>query len=80
MKRRVTREVVIFTMLLVTLALQMHSDLFSAPLTRFHTMQNRGNYTHPLLYSTAAYLLLLLVRWVAGVFVRRVHRRFTSSG
>lgn len=78
MKRRVTREVVIFTMLLVTLTVLKHPDLFSAPLTRFHTMQNRGNYTHPLLYSTAVYLLLLPIRWLAGVLIRRVRRRFTS--
>jgi hypothetical protein len=72
MLRIVIRETAIFMLLLVTLALLMHPDLFGNPGQRIALMQERDVYTHPLLYTALIYIILLLLRLI----VRAVRRLF----
>jgi H+/Cl- antiporter ClcA len=65
MQKIVIREVVIYTTLLVILALVMHPDLLSSTSERFSSMQERRNYFHPFIYAFFIYLFLLLFRFVA---------------
>jgi H+/Cl- antiporter ClcA len=64
MKSIVIREMTIYVILLVALALVMHPDLLSNPTERFSLMQERQNYFHPLIYTFVVYLFLFIVRFV----------------
>ncbi|MEO1938246.1 MAG: hypothetical protein ABGW85_06355 [Sulfurimonas sp.] len=63
MKSIVIREVTIFVILLVTLALLMHPDLLSDPTQRLALMQARANYAHPFFYAFFIYFFLFIVRF-----------------
>jgi hypothetical protein len=65
MQKIVIREVVIYTTLLVTLALVMHPDLLSSAFERFSSMQERRNYFHPFIYAFVVYLFLAFFRFLA---------------
>jgi hypothetical protein len=69
------REVAIYAILLVTLALLMHPDLLSNPIERLSVMQERANYIHPLVYVFVIYFFLLIVRFV----VKKIARLFKKS-
>jgi len=75
MQRIMIREVAIYAILLVTLALLMHPDLLSNPIERLSVMQERANYIHPLVYAFVIYFFLLIVRFV----VKKIARLFKKS-
>jgi len=58
------KELLIYTALLTALILLMHPDLLSEPTVRLATMQEMGNYIHPLLYTLFVYLVLYFFRAV----------------
>jgi H+/Cl- antiporter ClcA len=64
MQKKVIREIAIYAILLVALALLMHPDLLSHTSERFSSMQERRNYFHPFIYAFFIYLLLLFLRFV----------------
>jgi len=78
MKSIVIREMTIYVILLVALALLMHPDLLSNPTERFSLMQERKNYFHPLVYTFIIYLFLLIVRFIVKkivVFFKKIKDR-----
>jgi len=64
MKSIVIREMTIYVILLVALALVMHPDLLSNSTERFSLMQERQNYFHPLIYAFIIYFFLFIVRFI----------------
>jgi len=56
------RELIIYTGLLTALIFLMHPDLISEPTARLALMQEKENYTHPLLYSFFVYLVIFFMR------------------
>ncbi len=70
MGKRLLKEIIIFTVLLVILAVMQHSDLTSDPAARFETMATMGNYSHPFLWTAVVYLLLAGLRGFMGLIIR----------
>ena len=74
-KQALKRELLIYLSMLIALALIMHIDLLSDPSARFHAMQEKDNYTHPLLYSFVVYTVILILRktidFVTGLFQKK---------
>jgi len=76
MQVKVIREMVIYTILLVTLALLMHPDLLSTPTQRISLFQDRQNYFHPLLYTFIVYILFFLpIRYI----FKKIRNIFTKK-
>ena len=61
-KHTLKREIFYYLLTLLILALIMHFDLLSDPLARFELMQEKGNYTHPFLYTLIIYSVILIFR------------------
>lgn len=61
-KLAIKREVLIYLAMLLVLALVMHSDLLSDPSSRFQIMYEKGNYSHPFLYTFFIYGILFIIR------------------
>ncbi|EQB39222.1 hypothetical protein M947_07015 [Sulfurimonas hongkongensis] len=64
------QELIIFTALLTFLILIMHPDMLSDPTVRLAAMQQKENYTHPLLYTFFVYLILFFLRAVISLVTR----------
>ena len=64
MIKTLKKELLIYTALLTALILLMHPDLLTKPTVRLGTMQEMGNYVHPLLYTLFAYLVIYFFRAV----------------
>jgi len=75
MQKIVIREAVIFTALLISLAVLMHPDLLSDPKERFALIEDRGNFLHPFVYTFIVYILLFIIRFV----VTKVKTFFTKN-
>ena len=75
MQKVILKEVVIYVVMLIALALIMHPDLLSSPSDRLALMQEKENFTHPILYSLIIYavigLLRLLFGWIKKFFVKK---------
>ena len=69
------KEAIYYLITLLVLALIMHSDLLSDPSSRFNLMQEKGNYTHPFLYSFIIYIIILIIRkiidFVGNIFEKK---------
>ncbi len=50
-KLAIKREGLIYIVMLFVLTLVMHNDLLSNPSSRFEIMYEKGNYSHPFLYT-----------------------------
>jgi len=76
-KLTIKKEVLFYLLTLLVLALIMHIDLLSDPSSRFQTMHEKGNYSHPFLYSFIIYSTFLIIRktidFVTGIFEKRTH-------
>ena len=75
LKSVIKKELLIYLATLLILALIMHSDLLSDPLSRLGLMQDKGNYFHPFLYSFIVYAVILILRktidFVMGLFEKK---------
>ena len=58
----IKRELLVYLVILVLLALVSHGDLLSNPLLRFELMAEKGNYFHPFFYAFVLYSVLLFIR------------------
>lgn len=58
----IKKELLVYLVILVLLAVVSHADLLSNPLLRFEKMFEKENYFHPLLYAFVVYSLILIVR------------------
>jgi len=76
-KLAIKREVLIYIAMLLVLALVMHNDLVSDPSSRFQIMYEKGNYSHPFLYTFFVYSILFIVRkvldFIIGLFEKKTH-------
>ena len=61
------REFIYYLIILVVLALVMHSDLLSSPLERLEIMKEKENYFHPFLYSFIFYSVILFLRTIINI-------------
>ena len=72
----IKREVIIYIAMLLVLTLVMHFDLLSNPTSRFEIMVEKGNYSHPFLYTFAIYSILLIIRkildFIIGLFEKKI--------
>ena len=58
----IKREALYYLLTLLALALIMHIDLLSDPFARLDTMHEKGNYSHPFLYTLIVYGVILIIR------------------
>ena len=69
------KEILYYLLTLLILALIMHFDLLSNPSARFELMQEKGNYTHPFLYTFIIYSIILIFRkiidFIMGLFTKK---------
>ena len=76
-KQVLKKELLIYLSTLLALALIMHIDLLTDPSTRLQAMQEKENYTHPLLYSFIVYTVILILRktidFITGLFEKKTH-------
>ena len=74
-KLAIKKEFLYYILTLLVLALIMHIDLLSDPFSRLQTMQEKGNYSHPFLYSFVVYFIILVLRkaidFVMGIFEKK---------
>lgn len=64
MIKKIRIELLYFLAILIVLAILQHSDLLTAPLERINTMTQKGNYFHPLLWSSIVYVIIGLIRLI----------------
>jgi len=67
LKLTLKREALYYLVILVVLALIMHIDLLSNPLSRLELMQEKDNYSHPFFYSFILYSVILVLRTLINV-------------
>ena len=71
-KHALKKEALYYLLTILILALIMHFDLLSDPLARFELMQEKGNYSHPFIYSFVIYSVILILRkiidFIMGIF------------
>ena len=76
-KHSIKKEVLYYLLTLVILALIMHIDLLNNPLLRLQHMNEKGNYTHPFIYSFIVYAVILILRksidYIMGFFEKKPH-------
>ena len=76
-KNAIKREIFVYLVMLFVLGLVMHSDLLSDPSSRFQMMHEKGNYSHPFLYTFFVYIILFLIRktldFIMGLFRKKTH-------
>ena len=76
-KLAIKREVLIYIAMLLLLAIVMHMDLLSDPASRFEIMVEKGNYSHPFLYTFFVYSILYIIRkvldFIIGLFEKKTH-------
>ncbi|WP_373036277.1 hypothetical protein [Sulfurimonas sp.] len=74
-RHAIKKEILYYLLILLILALVMHSDLLNDPVARLQTMSEKGNYTHPFLYAFAIYATILIFRkiidFVVGIFEKK---------
>lgn len=73
------KELLIFIIVFIVLALIQHPDLLSSPLTRLSELPTAGAYglgaVHPLVFALVGYLLL----WIVRLVIRGVKKLFGSK-
>ncbi len=74
-KLGIKKEILYYLLTLLALALLMHIDLLSDPSSRLELMQEKGNYTHPFLYSFVIYFVIFVLRkaidLIMGIFKKK---------
>lgn len=74
-KHAIKKEALIYLITLLILALIMHIDLLSDPMSRLTTMHEKGNYFHPFLYSFVIYAVIFILRkaidFIMGLFEKK---------
>ena len=73
----IKKETLVYLVILFVLTLIMHSDLLSNPISRFQIMYEKGNYSHPFVYTFVIYSILLILRkildFIIGFFEKKTH-------
>jgi hypothetical protein len=74
MLKIIKTEIIYFIVILLLLAVLQHADLLSSPLARIGLMAQKGNYLHPLLWTTVVYSALMIVRVITKYLIKIVKR------
>lgn len=74
-KLAIKREILIYIVMLLLFAIIMHMDLLSNPSTRFDTMVEKGNYSHPFLYTFVIYSVLFIIRKIIDFIISLFDRK-----
>ena len=73
----IKKEALYYLLTLLVLALIMHTDLLSDPFARFDTMHEKGNYSHPFLYTLIVYGVILIIRksidFIMSLFAKKTN-------
>jgi len=68
------KELIIFTVVLLLLALVQHPDILTSPIGRLKELPSSGAYGlgafHPIIFALAGYLAVLVLRGVYRGFVK----------
>jgi len=70
----IKKEILLYLLILVLLALVSHTDLLSNPFARFEMMGEKGNYFHPFFYAFVLYSLILIVRKTIDLIIALFQR------
>ncbi len=74
-KHLIKKEIIVYLAMVFILTLVMHNDLLSSPLIRLELMYEKGNYSHPFLYTLIVYSIFLVIRvilnFVLGLFEKK---------
>jgi len=74
-KLAIKREVIIYIVMLLVLTIVMHNDLLTNPSSRFEIMYEKGNYSHPFVYTFVIYSILFIIRkildFIIGLFEKK---------
>ena len=76
-KLALKREALIYIGMLLVLSLVMHSDILSDPSSRFQIMHDKGNYSHPFLYTFFIYSILFVIRKFIDLIISLFERKNT---
>lgn len=75
-KLAIKREMLIYIAMLFVLTFVMHSDLLSNPSLRLDLMVEKGNYSHPFLYTFIVYSIIFIIRkildFIIGLFEKKI--------
>jgi hypothetical protein len=74
LKLALKREFLYYITIFVILALIMHIDLLSDPLSRLDLMKEKGNYSHPFFYTFILYSVILVLRSIIN-FVSKIFEK-----
>ena len=64
MIKTIIRELIYFSLILLILAFIQHADLLHSPMKRVDLMAEKGNYLHPLLWTSIVYIATGLIRLI----------------
>jgi len=75
-KLALKREAIIYIVMLLVLTIVMHNDILTNPSSRFEIMVEKGNFSHPFVYTLVIYSILLIIRkildFIIGLFEKKV--------
>jgi len=75
-KQAIKLELLIYMSMFLLLTIVMHSDILSDPSARFQFMYEKGNYSHPFLYTFIIYTILFIIRkildFIIGLFEAKI--------
>lgn len=61
-KLALKKELFVYLGIFFMLSLIMHSDLLSNPSSRFDMIQEKGNYSHPFVYTFVIYSIVFIIK------------------
>jgi hypothetical protein len=70
MQKKITKELLYYTLVLIILSLTIHKELLEQPAQFFNKMQEMHNYLHPFIWAFVVYLLVASFRWLFGIVMR----------
>ncbi|MDD5373808.1 MAG: hypothetical protein PHO62_10340 [Sulfurimonas sp.] len=74
MLKKIKTELTYFTLILLVLAVLQHSDLLNSPLERVGLMAEKGNYLHPLLWTSVVYVVINFLRLIVKYLLHLKNR------
>lgn len=78
MIKKIKIELIYFLAILLLLSVLQHSDLLSSPIQRASLMMERGNFLHPLLWTSIIYIIILALRGVVKFLFYLKNRNKTN--
>jgi len=74
MLKKIKIEFTYFTLILLVLAVLQHSDLLYSPLERVGLMTEKGNFLHPLLWTSVVYVVVSFLRLIVKYLLHLKNR------